>query len=134
VRVRMYRSFTAMWEGWKKNLYSLMGGSAKAVKTEIARALLPILVVLLTAIGIGGITKSVPLAAVALGMGFLGILIAYDAELESNGFSTRLLAYAIPGRILFTAMLWASYRDHRSGQVEWKGRTYPAGTPRASKG
>ena len=134
VRVRMYRTFAAMWAGWKKNLYSLMGGSLKAVKTEIARALLPILLVLLTAIGIGGITESILLTAVALGMGVLGILIAYDAELESNGFSARLLAYGIPGRILFAAMLWGSYRDHRRGQVEWKGRTYPAGTPRASKG
>jgi cellulose synthase/poly-beta-1,6-N-acetylglucosamine synthase-like glycosyltransferase len=134
VRVRMYRSFTAMWEGWKKNLYSLMGGSVKAVKTEIARALLPILLVLMTAIGIGGITKSILVAAVVLGMGVLGILIGYGAELESNGFSARLLAYGIPGRMLFAAMLWASYRDHRSGQVEWKGRTYPVGTPRASKG
>ena len=134
VRVRMYRTFAAMWEGWKKNLYSLMGGSLKAVKTEIARALLPILLVLLTAIGIGGITESILLTAVALGMGLSGILIAYDAELESNGFSARLLAYGIPGRILFAAMLWGSYRDHRRGQVEWKGRTYPAGTPRASKG
>jgi glycosyltransferase involved in cell wall biosynthesis len=134
VRVRMYRSFTAMWKGWKKNLYSLMGGSMKAVKTEIARALLPIVLVLLLAIGIGEITKSILFAAVVLGMGFLGILIAYDAELESNGFSARLLAYGIPGRTLFAAMLWASYRDHRSGRLEWKGRTYPAGTPRASKG
>jgi len=27
VRVRMYRTFGAMWEGWKKNLYLLMGWS-----------------------------------------------------------------------------------------------------------
>jgi glycosyltransferase involved in cell wall biosynthesis len=134
VRVRMYRSFMAMWEGWKKNLYSLMGGSVTAVKTEIARALLPIVLVLLVAIGTGGITRSILFATVVLGMGFLGILIAYDAELEANGFSVRLLAYCIPGRILFAAMLWASYRDHRNGHLEWKGRTYPAGTPRASKG
>jgi glycosyltransferase involved in cell wall biosynthesis len=134
VRVRMYRTFAAMWEGWKKNLYSLMGGNAKAVKLEIAWAVLPILLVLLAAVGIGGITKSIPLVAVVVGMGFLGILIAYDAELDSNGFSARLTGYGVPGRILFAAMLWASYRDHRSGRVEWKGRTYPAGTPRASKG
>jgi glycosyltransferase involved in cell wall biosynthesis len=134
VRVRMYRSLAGMWEGWKKNLYSLMGGSVTAVKTESARAVLPIVLVLLVAIGIGGITKSILFATVVLGMGFLGILIAYDAELESSGYSARLLAYGIQGRILFAAMLWASYRDHRSGHLEWKGRTYPAGTPRASKG
>ena len=134
VRVRMYRSFTAMWEGWTKNLYSLMGGTPKAVKTEVARAVLPILLTLLATVTVGGITESIILTASVLGVGLLGILIAYDAQLESSGFSPRLLAYAIQGRMLFAGMLWASYRSHRSGRLEWKGRTYPAGTPRASKG
>ena len=130
VRVRMYRSFAAMWEGWKKNLYTLMGGNPGAVKAEVARAMLPILLTLLASVTVGGITESVILAASVLAMGLLGIL----ARLESSGFSPWLLAYAIPGRILFAAMLWASYRSHRNGRVEWKGREYPAGTPRASKG
>ena len=134
VRVRMYRSFAAMWEGWKKNLFSLMGGNAKAVKAEIARALLPILLTLLASVAIGGSTGSILLATSVLAVSLLGILIAYDRELESSGFSPRLLAYGIPGRILFAANLWASYRSHLRGRLEWKGRTYPAGTPRASKG
>jgi glycosyltransferase involved in cell wall biosynthesis len=134
VRVRMYRLFAAMWEGWKKNLFSLVGGNSKAVKAEIARALLPILLALLAAVAIGGITGSILLASSVLAVCLLGILIAYDRELESSGFSPRLLVFAIPGRILFAATLWASYRSHRSGRLEWKGRTYPAGTPRASKG
>jgi glycosyltransferase involved in cell wall biosynthesis len=134
VRVRMYRSFAAMWEGWKKNLYSLMGGNRRAARAEVARALLPILLVLLATAGVAGITGSILLATTALGMGLAGILIAYDAELESSGFSPRLLAYGIPGRILFAAVLWASYRSHRRGRLAWKGRAYPAGAPRASKG
>jgi glycosyltransferase involved in cell wall biosynthesis len=134
VRVRMYRSFAAMWEGWKKNLYSLMGGNPRAAKAEVARALLPILLVLLATAGVAGITGSVLFATIVLGMGLAGILIAYDAELESSGFSPRLLAYGIPGRILFAAVLWASYRSHSRGRLEWKGRAYPAGTPGASKG
>ena len=134
VRVRMYRSFAAMWEGWKKNLYSLVGGNAQAVKTEVARALLPGLLTLVAAVALGEITESILLAASVLVVGLLAILIAYDTELESSGFSARLLVYGIQGRILFAALLWASYRSHRSGRVEWKGRAYPAGTPRASKG
>lgn len=134
VRVRMYRSFAAMWEGWKKNLYTLVGGGLKGVKTEVARAMLPILLTLLATVTVGGITESVILTASVLAVGLLGILIAYDVELESSGFSPRLLAYAIQGRILFAAVLWASYRSHRNGRLKWKGRTYPAGTPRASKG
>jgi cellulose synthase/poly-beta-1,6-N-acetylglucosamine synthase-like glycosyltransferase len=46
VKVRMYRSFPAMWEGWKKNLYALMGGSPEAAMSEITRALLPMLLIL----------------------------------------------------------------------------------------
>jgi hypothetical protein len=134
VRVRMYRSFAAMWEGWKKNLYPLMGGNTRAVITEVARALLPFLLAVLAAVTAGGVTESILLAVSVLVVSLLGILIAYDAELESSGFSPRLLAYGIPGRILFAAVLWGSYRSHRRGRLEWKGRAYPAGTPRASKG
>ena len=35
VRVRMYRSFRAMWLGWKKNLYPLIGGTPGAVFGEL---------------------------------------------------------------------------------------------------
>ena len=42
VSVRMYRSFAGMWEGWRKNLYRLMGGSFAAVSSEIFRAIGPL--------------------------------------------------------------------------------------------
>ena len=35
VRVRMYRTFPAMWEGWKKNLYTLMGGTPQGGEIRI---------------------------------------------------------------------------------------------------
>src|SRR5260370_18577703 len=35
VSVRMYRSFAAMWEGWKKNLYLLVGGTPGAAYREL---------------------------------------------------------------------------------------------------
>ncbi|HET6931546.1 MAG TPA: glycosyltransferase [Candidatus Acidoferrum sp.] len=134
VRVRMYRSFAAMWEGWKKNLYLLLGGDASAAKAEIGRAVLPVLLVLLATVTAGGISESIWFSASILVLGLLGILVADDKELESSGFPRRLLVYAIQGRILFAAVLWASYRSHCRGRLEWKGRAYPAGTPRASKG
>jgi glycosyltransferase involved in cell wall biosynthesis len=134
VRVRMYRSFAAMWEGWKKNLYSLMGGNRKAGGEEIGRALLPTMLVLLPAMIFGGIAKSVLLTTSLLTLGLVATQKIYGEELESNGFSRHLWAYGIPGRILFAAVLWTSYRNHLHGRLEWKGRTYPVGTPRASKG
>ncbi len=35
VRVRMYRSFPAMWAGWRKNLYQLEGGSPAEVYKQL---------------------------------------------------------------------------------------------------
>jgi glycosyltransferase involved in cell wall biosynthesis len=134
VRVRMYRSYAAMWEGWKKNLYPLMGGKAEAVRSEITQALLPMALILLTPVGMWGMTKSTMFAAVVLANGLLWMLIAFALEIRWNGFPVRLVVYAVLGRVLFCALLGASYRSHRRGRLEWKGRAYPAGTPRASKG
>src|SRR5260370_13018477 len=49
VRVRMYRSFQAMWQGWKKNLYRLMGGTRWTVFREMESNLpwIPLLVIVL---------------------------------------------------------------------------------------
>jgi hypothetical protein len=134
VGVRMYRSFAAMWEGWRKNLYLLMGGSEGAVGEEIVRAVAPVMAALIAAVLMWGFTKSTLAGAGVLAVALISIFVAYDAELRRNHFARRLLWYAIFGRLLFAGVLWASYRGHRKGRLEWKGREYPVGTPRASKG
>jgi glycosyltransferase involved in cell wall biosynthesis len=133
VRVRMYRAFGAMWKGWKKNLYSLMGGDSEAVGKEFVRALMPVLVTLIAAISIWGITESFLAAMGVLMLGVIGISVAYDGELRRNQLPPRFNWYGIPGRVLFAGVLWASYRSHRRGKLEWKGREYPVGTSGASK-
>src|SRR3989442_10727073 len=50
VRVRMYRTFAAMWQGWTKNLYPLMGGSKKSVFEEL-RSVVPWIPLLLLSLG-----------------------------------------------------------------------------------
>lgn len=134
VRVRMYRFFAAMWEGWRKNLYLLMGGSEAAVGEEIVRAVVPVMATLIAAAVTLVFTKSVLAAVGVLAVAVIGIFVAYVAELRRNHFAGRLLWYGIFGRLLFAGVLWASYRGHRKGRLEWKGREYPVGTPRASKG
>ena len=37
VRTRMYRSFGAMWQGWTKNMYPLVGGTAGSVVQELVK-------------------------------------------------------------------------------------------------
>jgi glycosyltransferase involved in cell wall biosynthesis len=134
VRVRMYRSFSAMWEGWKKNLYQLMGGRRETVYAELARAVFPALGILFATISVVGLAKSLVATIATLMAGLLVVWAVYLGELRRAHLPSRLALYAIPAKLLFAAVLWASYRSHIHGRLEWKGRTYPAGTPDASKG
>jgi glycosyltransferase involved in cell wall biosynthesis len=134
VRVRMYRSFGSMWEGWKKNLYQLMGESREAVYAELARAIFPALGILFATIFAAGLTKSLVATIATLIAGLLVVSAIYFGELWRGQLPGGLALYAVPGSLLFAAVLWASYRSHMHGRLEWKGRKYPVGTPDASKG
>jgi glycosyltransferase involved in cell wall biosynthesis len=133
VRVRMYRTFDGMWEGWRKNLYRLMGGSPAAVISEISRAIGPLLVLAILVSFSWGMAhdwQSVALRAViALGIWHW----FYRRELARNQFPLKLVWYGIPGKLLYSGVLLASYRSHRNGSLAWKGREYPVGTTDASK-
>ena len=126
IRVRMYRTFRAMWEGWSKNLYPLMGGTSRSVGRELFRVVpwIPLLLLLLT-----------PLHPI---WGALGIVLlagrhaAYAGELRRNDFSASLALYYLPGMILYAAALWASELRYLRGSVAWKGREYPVSESRDS--
>ncbi|MGB7436687.1 MAG: glycosyltransferase [Candidatus Acidiferrum sp.] len=133
VRVRMYRSFAAMCEGWKKNLYRLMGGSSGGVVREITLVLVPLIAALTAAMLVWLLTKSVAGALCVLLLIGLGISLEFVRHLRHIQFPTSLFWYSIPGRLLFAGVLSASYLSHRKGKLEWKGREYPVGTPGASK-
>ena len=119
MRVRMYRTFGAMWQGWTKNLYPLMGGTPGAVRREMFRVVPWIAFLVL------------PLAVLhpiygALGIGLLlGRHAAYAAELRRNRFPGRLALYYLPGVVLYAAALLNSEWRYAKGSVAWKGREYP---------
>jgi cellulose synthase/poly-beta-1,6-N-acetylglucosamine synthase-like glycosyltransferase len=116
VRVRMYRSFAEMWRGWKKSLYLLVGGSPAALYRELFSVVpwIPLLLVILA--------LKYPLALV-LGAGLLlARHAAYGMTLASNQYRLTNILYYMPGVLLYGGVLWASYRAHRAGTVEWKGR------------
>ena len=116
VRVRMYRSFQAMREGWKKNLYLLVGGTPGAVYRELF-SVVPWIPFALMILG-----WKAPIAFVA----GLGLLVArhavYASTLLRNQFRGTYILYYIPAVVLYAGVLWASYRAHTRGIVEWKGR------------
>ena len=116
VRVRMYRSFAAMWNGWKKNLYLLVGGTPGAMYRELL-SVVPWIPFALLVLGL-----RVPIAFMA----GLGLLVArhvvYASTLLRNHFRGIYILYYIPAVVLYAGVLWASYRAHAQGVVEWKGR------------
>jgi glycosyltransferase involved in cell wall biosynthesis len=127
VRVRMYRSFDAMWQGWKKNLYRLMGGTPWAVFREMESNLpwIPALLILL------GLKYPILL--------FLGVLFlivrqtSYGLDLARNQYPFSFIFYYVPAVALYVGVLWASYRGHVHGRIEWKGREYSVGAPESAR-
>lgn len=118
VSARMYRSFASMWEGWRKNLFRLVGGTSWAAFRE-AESTFPWMAFLVILIGL-----KVP-GFLLVGI-FLILLrqIAYGADLVRNQYPFGFIIYYIPAVFLYTAALWASYRAHAIGRVRWKGREY----------
>ena len=118
VRVRMYRSLASMWEGWTKNLYPLMGGTPVATFREFESTFpwIPLLVILL------GVRY--PILMFAGVMLLIFRQINYGSELTRNLFPFSFIQYYVPAVVLYAGVLWASYRHHVRGKVEWKGREY----------
>jgi glycosyltransferase involved in cell wall biosynthesis len=119
MRVRMYRTFLAMWQGWTKNLYPLMGGTPRAVGRELRGVVpwIPLLLLLFTPLH-----PIVGVFAIAL---LAGRHAAYAATLRRNRFPAALALYYVPAVILYAAALLASEWSYQHGRVEWKGREYP---------
>jgi glycosyltransferase involved in cell wall biosynthesis len=127
VRVRMYRSFFAMWEGWKKNLYQLMGGTTGSVFSEFESAF-PWMVLVILLIGI-----KLPLAMFAGVILLLLRQFSYGLALSRNHFPFKLIIYYLPAVFLYSGALWASHESYAKGKISWKGREYTVGAPDASK-
>jgi glycosyltransferase involved in cell wall biosynthesis len=124
VQTRMYRSFRAMWEGWTKNLYLLMGGSSARLLAQFVDLL-----------AFGAIVFSWSDARVTawdwIAIGSCAALIVarfadFGVFLRRNRLPISLIQYYVPGTLLYWAALIASWWKTTHGAVEWKGRTYPA--------
>ena len=108
VGVRMYRTFRAMWEGWRKNLFLL-----------ITVPWIPSLLL------VAGFWWHL-LALVGFAL-LLGRHLAYAAVLARNQFPMSRIFFYVPAILLYGGLLVASYRSHMRGRVEWKGREYAVG-------
>jgi glycosyltransferase involved in cell wall biosynthesis len=116
---RMYRSFSAMWQGWTKNLYPLTGGTPWSAAVEFVRVI-PVGVLAFFALtAIYGVTSFVAIP-------LIGVHLAdYARRLRQNRFPARCIVYWVPGLVLYAAALVGSAVRYSAGSVVWKGRTYP---------
>ena len=130
VRTRMYRSFGAMWEGWTKNLFPLIGGTAAAAFKELAK-IAPVLGTLLITwfVWFGWRAGQVDWGwAVVMAVLMLSFRVAvYGRALYENRYPQRFIQYYVPAAGLYSLVLIVSWWKNSCGQVVWKGRGYPAG-------
>jgi glycosyltransferase involved in cell wall biosynthesis len=127
VRVRMYRSFSAMWEGWKKNLFQLMGGSTGSVLAEFESAF-PWMILVILIIGI-----KLPVAMFAGVILLLLRQVSYGMALSRNHFPFKYIIYYLPAIFMYAGVLWASHESYAKGKVTWKGREYSVGVGASNK-
>lgn len=132
VSTRMYRSTTAMIEGWTKNLALLFNNAlALALWRALDIALLVGLPILAFELWNGRLAVR---SLQWLGVGWVLLLIwmrnlfRYYARVAKSNFGfvdCALSPLALP---LFVALLYRSWFQHRVlKQVSWKGRTYSGG-------
>jgi glycosyltransferase involved in cell wall biosynthesis len=129
VRTRMYHSFRAMWQGWTKNLYPLVGGKPVALLIELSEVLPWLEVGLLVFVWAALLRRqaSAPwVLALFLLIALLGRSLRYGADLYKNLYPFSFIRYYVPGVSLYAAALIASWWKNTRGAVVWKGRSYPA--------
>jgi glycosyltransferase involved in cell wall biosynthesis len=132
VRTRMYRTFRALWQGWTKNLYLLVGATPISLLLELVEVF-PWLelgaLILVWAYPIRRYGASPWLLLLVGFVALFGRQLRYAVDLYRNLFPISLIKYYVPGVCLYIAALLASWWKHTCGSVAWKGREYPAGTP-----
>jgi glycosyltransferase involved in cell wall biosynthesis len=124
VQTRMYRSFDAMWAGWTKNLYPLIGGSSGKLLAQFVDLFALAIVLLCWSDSV--VTTLDWIAIGSCAMLILARFVEYVAFLRRNRLPVSLIQYYVPGTCLFWAALVASWWKTKHGAVTWKGRAYPA--------
>lgn len=128
VKTRMYRSFSAMVEGWTKNLALLFPNPAGLA---LWRLLEFQVIAALPVAGIA-IAHDHPFKALALLGLVLIFYLKFMMRIKKAGFSWTTNLASIFGLPVFAFLLLRSY-FHSSvrGAVDWKGRTYAHSAPPA---
>ena len=132
VRTRMYRSFSAMWEGWSKGL-AILFPHPVLLAAKRAIEFSTIAVLLGTGLGLVVIDKF-ELAAVFLAVSTLFYLI-FLFRIRQAHFPWKSNVIAFIGLPIYVSLLLRSHLHfNRRGELTWKGRTYSQSAPKAADG
>jgi glycosyltransferase involved in cell wall biosynthesis len=121
VRTRMYRSYSAMAEGWTKNLSLLFPGGILLAVFRLAEFL---------AITGGFTAAALLLARHHLTAGLAALVIGaityirFLLRIREAHFPWKARLMAVFGLPLFAGLLWRSYIHAKVRGVMWKGRIY----------
>jgi hypothetical protein len=126
----MYRTFSAMWEGWSKGLAILF---RRPVLLAAKRALEFVAVVLLLGAGLVMVARGqFASAAVFLATGTLFYLI-FLFRIRQAHFAWKANSMAFIGLPIYVSLLLRSHLHfNRRGELTWKGRKYAQSAPKAA--
>lgn len=129
VRTRMYRTFSAMWEGWSKGLAILF---RRPVLLAIGRALEFIAIAVLLGTGLVMVARDkFESAALFLAIGALFYLI-FLFRIRRAHFPWNANLMAFIGLPIYVSLLLRSHLHfNRRGELTWKGRKYAQSAPKA---
>jgi len=130
VRTRMYRTFSAMWEGWSKGLAILF---RRPVLLAARRALEFVAIAIMVVTGLAMVARDqFESAAVFLAIGSLFYLI-FLFRIRQARFPWKANFMAFIGLPIYVSLLLRSnLHFNRRGELTWKGRTYSQSAPKAA--
>jgi len=130
VRTRMYRTFSAMWEGWSKGLAILF---RRPVLLAAKRAVEFATIALLLGTGLVKMARSqFGSAALFLAIGaFFYLVFLFRIRQAHFPWKANLMSFiGLP--IYVSLLLRSNLHFNRRGELTWKGRTYSQSAPKAA--
>ena len=128
VRTRMYRTFSAMWEGWSKGLAILF---RRPVLLAARRALEFVAIPLLLTVGLVTMAQQhVGRGAVLFVIGAL-FYLTFLWRIRQAHFPWKANLMAFIGLPIYVSLLLRSHLHfNRRGELTWKGRKYAQSAPK----
>jgi glycosyltransferase involved in cell wall biosynthesis len=132
VRTRMYRTFSAMWEGWSKGLAILF---RRPVLLAARRALEFVSIALLLGAGFVMMARhDLQSGSLFFAIGAVFYLI-FLFRIRQAHFPWKANLMAFIGLPIYVSLLLRSHLHlNRRGELRWKGRMYSQSAPKAADG